>query len=67
MLSIKTPFYGYNATICFMFLVVFSCFNVWNWALAAMGQTVIEFWGLRLDSNDPRVLSLYSYIGLEPL
>jgi hypothetical protein len=39
----------------FVFLVIFGCFNAWNWFLAVKGHTVIEYWGLRLEDDDERV------------
>jgi hypothetical protein len=29
-------------------------FSVWNWGLAIIGYTTIEFWAVRLDPSDPR-------------
>jgi len=35
-------------------------FNGWNWYLALVGYTSIEFWAARLDPSDPRRVNAYN-------
>lgn len=35
-------------------MAAMSSFSVWNWGLAIVGYTTIEFWAVRLDPSDPR-------------
>lgn len=43
------------ATLTITLVIVLAGFNIWNWYLALKGNTAIEFWGKKLDKNDPRV------------
>lgn len=49
---VHTMVYPAVKLLCYVLSVVLIAFNTWNWYLAIVGYTAIEFWSSRADKND---------------
>ena len=50
----RTGFFVFIATLTISLIIVLFFFNLWNWYLAFIGYTTIEYWGGKNDARNPQ-------------
>lgn len=51
----RSGFFVISATLDLTLVIILAAIDIWNFYLAFSGNTAIEFWGAKLESQDPRV------------